>query len=347
MDNSLNAATLRMLDANFNRASEGLRTLEDIARFVLNRQDWCSAYKEVRHQLTASLHSVVGHELIRTRDVEGDVGTTVSTPQERSRSTLSEVASAAAGRLQQSMRCIEECCKLFPSNAAADVERLRYTTYGLNAKLQMALQRDSEFLDNARLYVLADCKLELTAFEDRVAAISEAGMDLIQIRDKDSDAQTLLSYLDAAARVVDPVRTRLIINDRVDIAAISAAHGVHLGQTDIGLADARKLLPITSWVGVSTHNPAQYAAACLAGADYVGCGPTFSSQTKQFDEFAGLDYLTAVAAEETCPAFAIGGINLSNIEQVLSTGIKRVAVAGAIWNADDPQLAASQMRGQL
>lgn len=343
MENNLSIATLRIIDANNNRACEGLRTLEDISRFALNRQDLCSAYKHIRHQLTACLIELAGHNLARTRDVVGDVGTSVSTETEKERATLAEIASAAANRVQQALRCIEECCKLTSETAAAKVESLRYWVYSQNAILLTSLQRDSEFIANARLYVLVDCKLEPAEFEDRLSAISAAGVDLIQIRDKDADAHKLSSYANAALKILEPSKTRVIMNDRVDIAAVTSVHGVHLGQSDIDIKDARKLLPVTSWIGVSTHGLDQYRLACASGADYVGCGPTFPSQTKQFETFAGLEYLRAVAAEQVCPAFAIGGINTENVELVLATGIKRVAVAGAIWAASAPATAAAAL----
>jgi thiamine-phosphate pyrophosphorylase len=347
MEKTLDTVTLRMLDANCNRAAEGLRTLEDIARFVLNRPDWCSAYKQMRHQLAECLTKVAANEYLRTRDVEGDVGTTITTVSEFHRTTLSEIASAAAARVEQALRCVEECCKLASESIAANIEQLRYSAYSYNARLLMNLQRDADFLAHSRLCVLVDCRIGLHEFEDRVLAISEAGAELIQIRDKIADAQLLLAYADSVTRILDVSKTRLIINDRVDLAAISHAHGVHLGQTDIKISDARKLIPVTTWVGISTHNVDQYAVANQVGADYVGCGPTFPSNTKEFSSFAGLEYLREVAASEACPAFAIGGINITNVGQVTSTGIKRVAVASAIWNAPDPAAATSQIRNQL
>jgi thiamine-phosphate pyrophosphorylase len=128
----------------------------------------------------------------------------------------------------------------------------------------------------------------------------------------------------------------LIINDRPDIALLARADGVHLGQEDMGVADARRIVGHKMLVGISTHTSEQVRQAAADGADYIGCGPTFPSETKQFEHFLGLEFLRRVAVEISLPAFAIGGITLENLPQVLATGFSRVAVAGSITSAEDP-----------
>ena len=135
--------------------------------------------------------------------------------------------------------------------------------------------------------------------------------------------------------------TLSIINDRPDLAALSGADGVHVGQDELSVKDARSIVGPRALIGVSTHSLEQARTAVLDGADYLGVGPTFPSGTKQFAEFTGTELLTAVAAEIRLPAFAIGGITPENLPQVLSTGVKRIAVIGAVSNVADPAAAAS------
>ena len=138
----------------------------------------------------------------------------------------------------------------------------------------------------------------------------------------------------------------MIINDRVDLAMLSLADGVHLGQEELSVEDARQLAPHLL-VGVSTHCLEDIKNAELEGADYIGCGPTFPSKTKTFDQFAGLDFLKAAHKSTSLPAFAIGGINADNLTEVRQTGFFRIAISQAFADAEDPLELIRQFRATL
>jgi thiamine-phosphate pyrophosphorylase len=142
-------------------------------------------------------------------------------------------------------------------------------------------------------------------------------------------------------------KTLAIVNDRPDIAVAVHADGVHVGQEDLSVKDARAIVGTEMLIGVSTHNIDQAGAAVLDGANYLGAGPTFPSHTKRFDDFAGLDYLSQVSAETQLPTFAIGGINAGNLSVVLATGISRVAVSAAVTAAEKPGCAARELLDML
>jgi thiamine-phosphate pyrophosphorylase len=125
------------------------------------------------------------------------------------------------------------------------------------------------------------------------------------------------------------------------------ADGIHVGQEDLSAKDARAIIGTRMLIGVSTHNIGQARAAVLDGANYLGAGPTFQSNTKSFDSFAGLHYLREVATETSLPTFAIGGITADNLADVLATGVRRVAAGAAITAATDPACAAQQLLGVL
>src|SRR4029077_5815297 len=124
-----------------------------------------------------------------------------------------------------------------------------------------------------------------------------------------------------------------IMNDRPDLAVLSGADGVHVGQEELSVKEVRQIVGPHALIGVSTHNIEQARRAVLDGASYIGVGPTFPSDTKNFASFAGLDFVRAVAAEIALPAFAIGGITLENVPQVISAGLRHVALSSAIVNA--------------
>ncbi|MFO0202059.1 MAG: thiamine phosphate synthase, partial [Alphaproteobacteria bacterium] len=138
-----------------------------------------------------------------------------------------------------------------------------------------------------------------------------------------------------------------IMNDRPDLAVLAEADGVHVGQGDLTAQEARRIVGGDKLVGVSTHSIEQARQAVLDGADYIGVGPVFSSRTKEFDEFSGLEYVQQVASEITLPAFAIGGIGVTNLREVLSAGASRVAVSSEICAADDVERVAARMKESL
>jgi thiamine-phosphate pyrophosphorylase len=138
-----------------------------------------------------------------------------------------------------------------------------------------------------------------------------------------------------------------IVNDRPDVARLVGADGVHLGQDDLPVREARRILGPDALIGVSTHSLAQLRQAVLDGASYVGVGPTFPSSTKDFAELAGLEFVRRAASETTLPAFIIGGVNAETIGAAVAAGARRVAVSAAVAGADDPRTTAAALLAAL
>lgn len=339
-------AVFRVLDANINRAAEGLRTLEEYFRFIAEDATVSATLKQLRHDLAGVVSKFDRRELLSNRDVSGDIGCSIQTDSERNRADVQSIIAAAIQRVQQSLRCLEEYGKLIDPAIGEALEQIRYRAYDVFSDVELLAMRDLGWLENARLYVLIDCQLPFTEFLAKVSDLSNAGVDIIQIRDKQRDARTILEYARHLADHLDKDRTRIVMNDRVDLAALVGS-GVHLGQEDLPIADVRPLLPSGRVIGISTHGIDQVLQAKLDGADYLGCGPTFASQTKAFERFPGLDFLGQVAHQTTLPAFAIGGISLDRLDEVLSTGIQRVAVSHAIWHAKNPAAVAHEFAQRL
>jgi thiamine-phosphate pyrophosphorylase len=135
-----------------------------------------------------------------------------------------------------------------------------------------------------------------------------------------------------------------LMNDRPDLARLAEADGVHVGQDELPVKEVRRIVGPEALIGVSTHDLAQVRRAVLDGASYLGVGPTFPSGTKAFAEFPGLEFVRRAVAETTLPAFAIGGVTLANLPEVVAAGARRVAVSGAVCRAEDPCAAATAMR---
>ena len=340
---------LRILDAAANRAAEGLRVVEDYVRFVLDDGHLTRLTKQLRHDLARACSALPTDQRHSVRDTQLDVGTQITTATEAAREDASEVCRISCERVKQSLRSLEEYGKLLDAQFAKRIEALRYTLYTVERSLGIT-EASRLRLRDTNLCVLIDGQDAPEAFTTLVQQFIDARVGMIQLRDKRlGDAELvergrIMSELASSTRTDNPSwnpslqgrGTMVIINDRPDIAALVDADGVHLGQGDMRVKDARTIVGPRKLIGVSTHHIEQSRKAVLDGANYLGAGPTFPSSTKSFDEFSGLNYLKQVAGEIRLPKFAIGGIDATNVEQVLATGIKRIAVSGAVVQAERP-----------
>jgi thiamine-phosphate pyrophosphorylase len=334
--------TLRILDAELNRAGEGLRVIEDYVRFVLDDPFLTAKTKELRHELTAASARIEAADRQAARDTQQDVGTKVSHEREGIRADACDVCAASLKRTEQSLRSLEEYGKLVDADFARQMESLRYRLYTLEKAIDIG-SSSQERLEVVRLCVLIDGCESAQAFEQLVLELITAGVGMIQLREKRFDDRKLVLRARRLRQLTHGTPTLCVINDRADIATAVYADGVHLGQEDLTVKDARAIVGPRMLIGASTHNIDQARAAVLDGANYLGAGPTFPSQTKSFNDFAGLDYLHEIAAEIRLPTFAIGGITAKNLTEVLATGITRVAVGNAVTAAPNPAAAAREL----
>lgn len=338
---------LRILDASANRAREGLRVLEDLARFALDHAPLASRLKALRHDLQDALTSGLAEaglqpaDLLTSRDTTGDVGTAISTTGEMRRTDEAAIAAAAGGRLTEALRSAEESLKALPAPRAAQrVEACRYAAYTIEKDLLLLLARPG------RQWTL--CLLltaELCPGRDwlRVArATLEAGADAIQLREKLLPHRELLDRATTLVKLAAPFRADVIVNDRADVAILSGAAGVHVGQDDLPAAALRTLLPARMLIGVSTSSIDQAHQASRDGADYCGVGPIFPSATKAKPALSGPAYLTRYLTDPVAspiPHLAISGITPENVRQLADLGCRGVAVSSAICAAPDPAAA--------
>jgi thiamine-phosphate pyrophosphorylase len=339
-------ARLRIIDASVNRASEGLRVVEDYTRFALDDRHLTSLLKQLRHELNQTIELIPATLRYSARDTQADVGTSLASPSDQQRVSAREVAEASLRRLAEALRSIEEYSKCFYPAVSATVESLRYRLYTIGRAIS-STTRAVDTLAGRFLYVLVDAAGPMETWQARLQRLLTARIDVIQLRDKRVPDRELLARARCLRELTRHHQTLFIINDRPDIARLSQADGVHLGQDELTVKDARLIVGPELLIGVSTHHLEQARQAVLDGADYLGCGPVFPSQTKTFSEFPGLAYLRQVQAEIRLPAFAIGGIDPETIAQVRETGFTRVAVSRALWESDTPAVSVAQLRQHL
>ncbi|MGL6194296.1 MAG: thiamine phosphate synthase, partial [Thermoguttaceae bacterium] len=352
---------LRLLDASANRAQEAIRVIEDYVRFVLDDSYLTTLLKEFRHEFSSLIRELPIRDRLVCRDTESDVGTTITGQNEYCRESLCDVLASNFSRLQESLRSLEEFTKVISVKLAQGLEQLRYRSYTLH-KVVSLTDVSSSRLKDAAVYVLTDCRDSESEFVQLIRTLVLAGADVIQLRDKHVDDKTLLEYAKTLRKLTAGTKTLFIMNDRPDIAKISGADGVHLGQDELPIREVRAFLLSGSGsgkgssdtknganmlIGLSTHNIDQARKAVLDGADYIGVGPVFPSSTKNFTDFPGTEFLREVADELAVPAFAIGGITLENVQLVVDAGIKRVAVGSAVLDALDPGVVVAEFRNML
>lgn len=328
----------RILDANLDRAREGLRIIEEWCRFGLNHSQWAEECKHLRQEL-ASWHSA---DLRMARDTPGDLGTFLTHPQEEQRSSIEDILQANLCRVEEALRVLEEYGKLYKPEMGSAFKQMRYQVYTLESNL--LIYRRHQQLQQSLLYLVTSPSEDLFAV---VEAALQGGLTLVQYRDKNADDIVRLTNAQKLCQLCHDYNALFIINDRVDLALAVNADGVHLGQQDIPIALARQLLGSQRLIGKSTTNPQEMQQAIAQKADYIGVGPVYETPTKAGKAAAGLEYVGYAAENSPIPWFAIGGIDASNINDVLEAGAKQVAFVRAIMQAEAPTLATKHFLAQF
>ena len=196
-------------------------------------------------------------------------------------------------------------------------------------------------LAEARLYLVLEGRPPAGVLE----AALRGGVDIVQLRDKELADDELVRAAGPFRRACDAFGALFVLNDRPELVAACRADGVHVGQSDASVEDARAHVGEELLVGLSIETEEQLDA--IAGADYLGVGAVFATPTKTESVAAGLELVRAAAARVTIPWFAIGGIDLDNVAKVAAAGAPGVAVVRAIRDADDPEAAAHRLRAAL
>jgi thiamine-phosphate pyrophosphorylase len=220
-------------------------------------------------------------------------------------------------------------------------DRSRETpAYGRNPRFGQRRAR----LAAARLYLVCDSRPGGRALTDVLRAAIGGGVDIVQLRDKRLSDEELEVVARDAAVLCRQLGALFIVNDRPAVALAASADGVHVGQDDMPVAQARELLDEELLIGLSTHTPEEIDAA---DSDYIGVGPVHATPTKPGRSAVGLELVRHAAAHAQMPFFAIGGLDERNLPEALAAGARRVAVVRAVADAADPECAARALRASL
>jgi thiamine-phosphate pyrophosphorylase len=194
-----------------------------------------------------------------------------------------------------------------------------------------------------RLYVILDAALTTSSERDCALSLAEAGVRLLQYRNKSASARRYLASSRDLTETLHPTGVSFFVNDRPDVAFLAGASGVHVGQDDLDVEQARRVVGREKLVGVSTHNLEQFERAAASSADYIAVGPVFNTSSKANpDPVVGLDFIRSVRRRTGKPLVAIGGITLERAASVIEAGADSVAVISGILGAPNPAQRARQ-----
>jgi len=322
----------QIIDANLDRAREGLRVLEDWARFGLGENDFVRKIKNFR-QILGKNHLKVYKQ---SRNFTSDECKGLTHHEQSNRHTPSQIISSNAGRVQEALRVIEEFSRHHNHELSKIASEIRYEIYTLEIDL-LRLSRFkelNEILKKNELYVITDQRENLLQIIEEILI---AGVKIIQHRFKVGTDKDNLQEAIEIKKLCKKYNSLFIVNDRVDIALASNADGVHLGQEDLDLTTARKLLGYSKLIGISANNEIDISNALKNGCDYIGIGPVFETDTKKNKKPLGIEKIKTLTKDLNIPWFAIGGIKTNNISYLKSNGIKKVALVSQLMNTEDPK----------
>jgi len=341
---------LRILDANLNRISEGLRLLEDISRFTLNDSDLSEQLKSLRHELLPKERSFQ-EKLLNARQAEEDVGASLEVDSEGERPDVVSLVRANSSRVQQSLRVLEEITKIPGQDIGLDWEKLksaRFMLYDLEQRIFFKLSRHDKTKRITGLYLILDA--QALAGQNEVETARQAiqgGASIIQLRDKIRLKGELVPLAQELQKLCTESNVLFIVNDHLDVALASDADGLHLGQGDLPLPIARRLLPADRIVGSSTATLDEALKAQGQGADYVAVGSIYPTPSKPDTRLAGLDTLRQVREKVSVPVVAIGRINEDNVAEVINAGADAVALISAVLGASDVREASRRLTARI
>ena len=321
-----------VIDADTNRLMEGLRVVEEISRFVLRNGGLTKKIKDLRGKVkeAVSLAYEGDEKLLDSRNIQKDSGRKLYSGSEGKRTDISEIVTANIKRAQEAARVLEEFTKLIDPKIGKTFKEIRFELYEIEKQLcrgDSRIARTSKL--NFDLYVVTDPDvLNGRSPVNAVREIIKGGCRMIQLRDKKASvgqyykwAKQISEICRGVSKYAPPEKhVSFIVNDYVDICIALDADGVHLGQDDMPVSVARKLLGPEKIIGLSTHSYEQALKGSMSGADYISIGPIFATQSKPGIKPLGLDIVRAYCNTPLqIPFVAIGGINESNIKDVIKS----------------------------
>lgn len=330
----MNKRIYRIIDANIDRAREGLRVVEDTLRFFFDKKELTERIRNLRQEIPnlPSLLSIPLHKLLASREIEKDIG---RIREEKERKNPVELISSNLSRVEESMRVLEEYSRILNPKATPHIKKMRFEVYHLQKMIHLAIYRGG-LTSRLGIYIITDKEIAGRPHEEIARLAINGGADTIQLRDKKNSTLQMYEEAKKIRKIIPKEKALFIVNDRVEIAVASDADGVHLGKDDLSIHEARKIIGEDKIIGFSCDNLDEAVKAEKEGADYISLGPIFSTITKKdLPAPLGIKVIKEAKKRISIPLVAIGGIDETNMKEVVKEGANSIAILSAVLKYED------------
>lgn len=331
------------IDANINRAMEGIRVCEDVFRFIARNSRISLSLKEIRHNIMAVVKALNNGMLLQRRDVDRDSQKYIDLESEKARESLTDIVKSNIHRTMEAMRSLEEFFKLLNKDSNENpFQKIRFSVYSLEKEMIFfLLRRDKQKRFKSSLYTILDSSfVEDKAYSETAERLIKGGASVIQLRMKDHAMREIMDAAKKVSSVCMDNDVLFIVNDYPEIAILSGADGVHLGQNDLSVQEVRSLLPVNMLIGISTNSQEQARLAAEDEPDYIAVGPVFDTKTKYGELMRGIgvDIVKKVVEATDLPVVSIGGITPEGVDLLKETGCSSYAVVSYLYKDGNIEL---------
>jgi thiamine-phosphate pyrophosphorylase len=324
----------RIIDANSNRCAEGLRVIEELARFSEENDGLFREIKDIRHLVRkASEKAVAGSH--RYRDTGSDVGAAYTSKSEGHRSSFGDLCRANFLRAEEALRVLEEFGKIIDPEISEIYKSLRFRVYSVEKAFMGSVAITCPMPTSPFLYGFID-RIFVDFGDSGIVAemLVSGGVDMIQYRAKDIDKVEMLKDIAAILSVTKVAGVPLIVNDHPDLVRDTGADGVHIGASDGDPLAARQIIGDDCILGLTVHSVDELTKTDMARVDYVGVGAVYSTDTKPSAMPVGTDLVRRISAGTSLPVVAIGGLKPGNVRETFEAGASGAAIVSAILKGD-------------
>ncbi|UCD05247.1 MAG: thiamine phosphate synthase [candidate division WOR-3 bacterium] len=321
---------LRIIDVNLNRLDESLKLIEDVARFHIADRQILQQTRKIRNALLDFKKSLPLKRIVGSRRSAEDPGRAAKFDARATKSSTAVIISNLA-RAKEASRILEETCKVLDPGLSGSMKEIRFKIYDLEKEIVQGIERRFD----PRLHVIIDEKYLTSRDAERVTrTLMNNGATMIQLRIKTLSDRAFLKFARRIRKTIGKKDTAFIINNRPDIAVACNAHGLHLGQTDMPISAARRIMGDIAIIGASARTTIEARKAESEGADYLGVGALYTTSTKSDSRRCTITTLRAICRAVEIPVIGIGGINNRNYRSILRAGASGIAVASFIFEGN-------------
>jgi thiamine-phosphate pyrophosphorylase len=333
---AMEARIYSAIDANINRSLEGIRVCEDIFRFIIRNSEISVKLKEIRHAVVEAFKSLSSRELLHGRDVENDSQKYYDVNSEKTRDSLHDLVKSNLHRAMEAIRSLEEFFKLLhPDMIENQFQKIRFSLYSLEKDMISVLLREDKRKNfSSSLYAILDSSfVRKEDYLKTAKRLISGGASIIQLRLKNIPMGKVLETAKIVSRVCKESGVLFIVNDYPEIAYLSGADGVHLGQDDLPVTEVRRIFPPDMIIGISTHSRDEARLALQHEPDYITVGPVYETKSKdnKILEGIGEDVLIEVLNSTEISVVAIGGLNPERIGRLKKSGCNCCAALSYLY----------------